>query len=237
MNALNLEPNIRLDLFCEIMNNIFLYRGKILHTVRDALSEVRKVIQRLWYYLLHQEWGSCIPAERDAAGREWYPSDPLGSSRTARGSSSQTVACGSTWGTDNIMVSTITLSKELYLFTNIKKMENTDDAWGHYRVPAVTMVESPILVARSASRLMYLSPVRACGGRRACSSNKFPSPPSSMTYSIPKWACRDPTLSRNQLTASGLVMFSFTQNIPCHWLITGIWRTEVISYYNHFVFW
>lgn len=92
-----------------------------------------------------------------------------------------------------------------------------------YRVPAVMMVESPILVARSANRLMYLSPPRACGGLRACSSNTFPSPPSSMMYSIPKWACRDPTLSRNQLTAPGLVMFSFTQNFPCHWLITGTW--------------
>ena len=90
------------------------------------------------------------------------------------------------------------------------------DKQGRYRVPAVTMVESPILVARSASRLMYLSPLRSCGGRRACSSNGFPSPPSSSTYSIPRWACRDPTLSRNQLTAPGLVMFSFTQNFPRH---------------------
>lgn len=93
---------------------------------------------------------------------------------------------------------------------------------GCYRVPAVTMVESPILVASSASKPMYLSPARACGGCSACSSNRFPSPPSSMTYSIPKWACRDPTLSRNQLTAPGLVTFSFTQNIPRHRLITGI---------------
>lgn len=103
-------------------------------------------------------------------------------------------------------------------------MQVRRDAQRRYRVPAVTMVESPILVARSARRLMYLSPARDCGGRRACSSNGFPSPPSSNTYSIPKWACKDPTLSRNQLTAPGLLMFSFTQKAPRHWLITGIWK-------------
>lgn len=101
------------------------------------------------------------------------------------------------------------------------------DARQRYRVPAVTMVVSPILVARSASWLIYRSPVRDCGARRACSSNGFPSPPSSITYSIPKWACRDPTLSRNQLTAPGLLTFNFTQKAPRHWLITGIWQTQV----------
>lgn len=102
------------------------------------------------------------------------------------------------------------------------KIQRRDDAFGCHRVPAVTMVESPILVATSASRLMYLSPLRASGGRSVCSSNTFPSPPSSMMYSIPKWTCRDSTLSRNQLTAPGLVMLSFTQNVPRQWLITGI---------------
>ena len=200
-----------------------------------ALLEGRKVTHRLWYYLLHQEWGSCIPAEYGAAGREWCPSGPSGSSRTARGSSSQTEACGLTWDTNRNLISIITLL--------VLGKIATDWAYGQrrhvwvYRVPAVTMVESPILVARSASMLMYLSPERACGDRRPCSSNRFPSPPSSVTYSIPKWACRDPTLSRNQLTAPGLEMFSFTQNMPCHWLITGIWRTGFILHYYHFLFW
>lgn len=104
------------------------------------------------------------------------------------------------------------------------KTQSGDDARGCHRVPAVTMVESPILVATSASRLMYLSPLRASGGRRVCSSKTFPSPPSSTMYSIPKWACRDSTLSRNQLTAPGLVRFSFTQNVPRQWLITGTYE-------------
>lgn len=75
----------------------------------EALLEVRKVTHRLWYYLLHQEWGSCIPAECGAAGREWCPSGPSGSSRTARGSSSQTEACGSTCDTNRILISVIAL--------------------------------------------------------------------------------------------------------------------------------
>lgn len=91
--------------FRETVKSLFSWKGKIQSTVCDALLEVKKVNHRLWYYLLHQEWGSCIPAECGAAGREWYPSGPLGSSRTARGSSSQTVACGSTWDTDSIMIS------------------------------------------------------------------------------------------------------------------------------------
>lgn len=70
----------------------------------NVLLEVRKVTHRLWYYLLHQEWGSCIPAERGAAGREWCPSGRSGSSRTARQSSSQTEACGSTWNTNSGLI-------------------------------------------------------------------------------------------------------------------------------------
>lgn len=106
------------------------------------------------------------------------------------------------------------------------------DARQCYRVPAVTMVESPIRVARSASWLMYRSPVRDCSARGACSSSGFPSPPSRITYSIPKWACRDPTLSRNQLTAPGLLTFNFTQKAPRHWLITGTWQTQNTQYRN-----
>ena len=113
-----------------------------------------------------------------------------------------------------------------------KNLKMSTDAWERYRVPAVTMVESPILVARSASRLTYLSPPRSCGARRVRSSNTLPSPPSSMMYSIPSRACREPTLSRNQLTAPGLVMFSFTQNFPRHWLITGTWWEEETRFWS-----
>lgn len=185
----------------------------------NPLIEVINVAGSLFYYPLHLEWGSCIPAECGAATREWFPSSPLDSSLIAGGSSSQTKACDLTWMMTKVL-------KTLQSTSRHTKSKAGQEAQSRYRVPAVTMVKSPILAARSASWLMYRSPVRDCGARNACSSNGFPSPPSRITYSIPKWACRDPTLSRNQLTAPGLLTFNLTQKAPRHWLITGTWQTQ-----------
>lgn len=59
--------------------------------------EVRKVAGSLFYYPLHLEWGSCIPAECGAATREWVPLGPSDSSPTAGRSSAQTEVCDWTW--------------------------------------------------------------------------------------------------------------------------------------------
>ncbi len=94
-----------------------------------------------------------------------------------------------------------------------------------YLDPEVTMVFSPILSARSARSLMYSSPTHAREGRRACSSKGFPSPPSRMMYSMPKWLCKLSTLSRNQFVALGLVMLSFTLYFLFHWVNRGtLWK-------------
>lgn len=91
----------------------------------------------------------------------------------------------------------------------------------------------PILSAKSASSPMYSSPTNAGGGRRACSSKGLPSPPSRMTYSIPKWLCKISTLSRNQLVASGLVMLSFTLYFPFHWVNRGTWKRDIKNNVEH----
>lgn len=128
----------------------------------------------------------------------------------------------------------------LWMFSNMYKINIlqmqrstvVEEIWltsSPYLVPAVTIVLPPILSARSARSLMYSSPVRTGEYRIVFSSNEFPSPPSSITYSMPKRLCRLLTLSKNQLVASGFVMFNLTQYFPLHWVNNGTyWGTKTM---------
>lgn len=128
---------------------------------------MRKVTRRLWYYLLHQEWGSCIPAECGAAGREWWPSDPSSSSQIAGGSSSQTAACGLTCRrnhdkralifllTDqltNIMIEEITVSLPSWWWTLLSWWPGRPAGWYTCLQP------EPVVVARPAPQTDFPHP-------------------------------------------------------------------------------
>lgn len=105
----------------------------------------------------------------------------------------------------------------------LHKLERSLSLWkmspgSSYLDPEVNMAVLSILIARPARSLMY-SWLTWTSGRPL---KRLPSPPSRMTYSASSWADQLPTRSKNQLTAAGLEMFSFTQISPFHGLTEGI---------------